>query len=189
MNIVSEKTKIDQLRMSLKIIKESLKRFDINPEINKEEIIIISSQLRALVCLGGRNFHPLLIELANQKNIELICYGPQNINTLPTFVKEAVFFHRTNIISITPKERFIKYKFVEWLNSEIIILENIIFTPNEILRLKADSEASHYDPILGEKLELLKSLERHTNTGKISEPDFYVIETAKAVTHLISFLI
>lgn len=179
--------RVQQLKDSLKVIEASLQRFNGK---NKEEIIILATQVRALICKGGPNFHPLLLELSNEINFPLICYGPYGIKEKPIVLDGLTLVHRPQIIDIQPYGRFSrKYELKDWLDSEIIMLSQEIFTPNEILRLKSDSEASHYDPQFKVKLEKLKEVQRQDNSGDISEPDYYILTVAQIILYLGTLLI
>ena len=179
MTSLSIQQRTEQLCSALKILESAIGRFQ--EEKNKEEITVLSSQIRALVCKGGRNFHPLLLEIADIKEVKLCCFAPQDLRKYPSFVKEAQFFYRPEIIDTVPRERWVEYDLKDWLDSEIIILNQVVYTPNDILRLKADSEASHYDSETSQKLENLKQIERQTEGSSLSEPDFYVLQTARIV--------
>jgi hypothetical protein len=181
MPTISIKMRLEQLKTALKILKEAGDRFQSSEENKQGEIVILANQIRALVCKGGRNFHPLLLEIAEEKGIKLVCFAPQDLKKLLPILKKSSFLFRPEIIDIKPRERWVEYEFKDWLESEIIIIGQEIYTPNEILRLKADSEASHYDPKISQKLKRLKEIERLSVSGNIPLPDEYVLKTARVI--------
>ena len=178
---ISVKTRLEQLKTALKILKEAGDRFQLSEGNKQGEIVIIANQIRALICKGGRNFHPLLLEIAEEKGIKLICFAPQDLRKLPLILKKSTFLFRPEIIDIKLRERWVEYEFKDWLDSEIIIIGQEVYTPNEILRLKADSEASHYDPEISQKLERLKEIEKISTSGNIPLSDKYVLDVAQIV--------
>ncbi len=174
--------RINQLSNSLKIISAALSRFSGE---NKEEIIILASQIRALICIGGSNFHPLLIELSREFNFPLKCYGSYCIDDGPDFLMEATMFFRPVIIGIEKYSPFaVEYDLEKWVDSKIIILEKEVYKPNEIIRLKADKEASHYDSESSERLKNLKNIIYSKGGTDISLVDEYILQTAKTVCFL-----
>ncbi|EKE16506.1 MAG: hypothetical protein ACD_11C00004G0004 [uncultured bacterium] len=181
-------SRLKQLEVALKTLKYSNERFQSGSENKQGEIIIMASQVRALICKGnGRNFHPLLIEVAKEKKIDLICFAPQDLKKLPPILKESCFLLRPEIIGINPRERWVRYYFEDWLDSEIIIIGNEIYTPNEILRLKADSEASHYDSKISQKLKGLKEIEKVPENIQLI--DDYILQTVGVILWLGHFVL
>ncbi|MDD5253330.1 MAG: hypothetical protein PHW44_05500 [Candidatus Omnitrophica bacterium] len=119
---------------------------------------VISSQLRALICLGSRSLTPLLINLAKEKNVALFCYGPSTRSSDTdgfTVLKISSFF--VGLLPFSPANQ--KYELNNWLSSPFVRLGNMIYTPNEVIRMVAEKEGgAHYDDKLDEKSLRLKEI-------------------------------
>jgi hypothetical protein len=89
----------EQLKDSLELIDESLQKIELG---DKKYFRVLGTQLRALICTGGRNFHPLLIEVAEIENFPLECYGPRDKNPDDEAWKGLVFNISGRVIGTEP---------------------------------------------------------------------------------------
>jgi len=178
--------RIKQLQASAELLDDALEKVSRG---DKKYFIILGSQLRALICTGsGRNFHPLLLELAQKMDYKIECYGPQNTNPDDPLFKGLVFRIGGRIIGFepySPVQR--KYVLEDWLNANILVYEGEYYTPNEVLKTFGDKEASHYDPNSDKHLDKIKNILHHiTNDKTINEVDRFLIQTSEFVVKAIS---
>jgi len=171
-------SRLKQLKNSSDLLSDALKSVESG---DSKYLIVLGTQLRALICKGGRNFQPLLLDLAEELSFPLECFGPPNSNQTDPLFKGLVFRISGRIIGFepfSPAQR--KYFLKDWLDANILVVDGLFYTPNEVLRTFSDKEASHYDKNSDDKIDKLKEIIHHNyfKGGNINEVDRFLIETA-----------
>lgn len=147
--------RLKELEDSIELLEEALEKASFG---NKNYFKIISSQLRALLCSGGRSLSPLLINLASEKNIPLYCYGPSTrVSDTDEYTVLKISFFFIGIVPFSPASQ--KYELKDWMQTPFVRLGNEIYTPNDVIRLVAEKDGgAHYDSELPEKLLKLRGI-------------------------------
>lgn len=169
--------RLKELGDSIELLEEALQKVSSG---NKNHFKIISSQLRALICSGGRSLNPLLINLAREKNIPLYCYGPSvRISDIDeyTVLKISSFF--IGLVPFSPASQ--KYELKDWIQTPFVRLGSEIYTPNEVIRFAAEKDGGvHYDNELPGKLLKLRGIVYSGQFRSIEER--LLIQAAQATT-------
>jgi len=104
---------------------------------------VIAGQLRALVCVDC-NLDPLLLDLADENEIKLICYGfvlPFEENsTLWNGLKYLGTPSRYISDSSMSRPSVSRYDLKQWLTMPILFYKDQKYTPIEIIRMVAETE-------------------------------------------------
>lgn len=156
---------------------------------NSQYYKILAGQLRALVATGSRTLNPLLLNLAEEKGITLICYAYSTVIKGLESLDEKHLVLAINpdiLISHRPVSRpsIKRYEFKKWLNMPFLVLNSEKYTPNEIIRVVAEKEGgSHYDDALPEKLIRAKDVVHYKGEVKYTEPERLLYQTAAVVVH------
>ncbi len=144
---------------------------------------IISVQLRALVCVGSRSLNPLLLNLAEEKNIKLECYGysvREPLNGLVLSINPSI------AVSVENPQRpsIRKCEFKKWLNQPYLALHQYLYTPNEVIRMVAEKEGgAHYDDTMPEKLIKIKEIIHHKSGMKYNETKKLLFQTGNVILY------
>lgn len=175
--------RIKQLKESSDLISDALEKI---AEGDRKYFIVLGSQLRALLCTGtGRNFHPLLIEVAESKNYQVECFGPRDTNPDDPMFNNLVFRINGRVIGsepFSPAQR--KYLIRDWLNAHIWVVNGQFCTPNEILRGFGDKQSSHFDPETDGKIDLIRTIIHHISENQsASELDLFLIQVGAFVVN------
>ena len=172
----STEYRLKELADSISLLKDALEKILSG---DNRYFKIISSQLRALLCLGSRSLNPLLINLASEKNISLFCYGPsERASDLDeyTVLKISNFF--IGLTSFSPGNQ--KYELRDWMLSSVVRSGKDIYSPNEVIRIVAEKEGgAHYDDELPEKLVKLRQVIYSGQFKKLEEK--LLIQTAQVI--------
>lgn len=178
---LNQNQRIQQLQNASDLLLEALEKVESG---DYKYLVVLGSQLRALICTGGRNFKPLLFEISEELNMPIECFGPQNIDPTSDLYKGLVFHIGGRLIGSEPfSPAQVKYFLKDWLNANILTVDGQSYTPNEVLRLFADKEASHYDADSDAKMDKLRTITHHNYfKGKnINEIERFLIQTANFV--------
>jgi hypothetical protein len=126
---------------------------------------VVASQLRALVVYepkSGSLKHPLLIELAKEKGFLLAVYTIDQVavkGIVNLLGPQLDFFSTGDALSL---ERFppylIEVNLEEALEEQHVIIGKEELSIKQVIRLVADTEASHYDPTRPEILDNLDQI-------------------------------
>jgi hypothetical protein len=179
MNAKTTEEKLDELRDTLQLLADACNQY--NKTKNKRHLISIAQNLRALVCTGSRNFKPLLLDLADELNINLTIYS-----TPPRPDKPREGLIRHNYISKSwspyPEPPGQLYQARDWLTVPFFFVpeETRYVSRNELLRGIADKSGAHFDDTHATSTVALAN-----STG--SEMDgraFFLLETGCAVLYL-----
>jgi hypothetical protein len=147
--------RLKELRSSISLLQDALEKVLTG---DNKYFKVILSQLRALLCSGSRALNPLLINIADEKKIPLLCYGPSerfSDQDEYTVLKISNFF--IGLTSFSPSNQ--KFEIKDWMLSSFIRLGKDMYSPNEIIRMLAEKEGGvHYDDELPEKLVKLRTI-------------------------------
>lgn len=175
-----------ELEDGISLLKEDLESYKSG---DKKQIKPISAQLRALICFGSRSLNPLLINLAEEKGINLECYGPPSLDEELSLLKNPVLIVTPGrLIATEWKPGLTKYTFKEWLDTPIFFLSKELgtYTPNEVIRAAAEKLGGvHYDEEIPLKIKNLQGMVWHTKNGtvKYDEIERLLIQTAEIVVY------
>lgn len=125
---------------------------------NHNYLKILAGQLRALLCFKTGVLSPLLLDLADEKDVPLECYARtfrHMIEVLGGTKNMQLAVNPGRIVSIekidTPTAR--KYLFKNWLGEPVMVLAEESYTPTEIIRMVAEKQGGiSYSDYLPEKL-------------------------------------
>lgn len=154
-----------ELISALSILRHALVMFNKTKEISWLREIAV--QLRALLIYveGSSSFkHPLLIELASEKNFSLTVYMSnlallrESENNLETNLKPTFSFGE-EMFSLESETWRTKLSVEKAIKLPYIAIRRQKYTPEDIIRMVADTEGSHYDPERPEGLEILSRVE------------------------------
>lgn len=166
----------DELNDAISLLEDAVQKVTFG---DSKYFKVISSQLRALICSGSRSLNPLLINLAEDKSVPLFCYGPSTRNSDKdefTVLKISFFF--IGLTPFSPGNQ--RYELNEWLFSPFVRLGDMIYTPNEVIRMVAEKEGGvHYDSEPNGKILKLKSIVYSGKFKKLEENP--LLQTAKVV--------
>jgi len=145
---------------------------------------IISGQLRALICFGSRALNPLLLNLADEKDIKLECYG---YSVREPIDKHLVLSINPGVaVSVTNPQRpsIGKSEFKKWLDKPYLALHEFLYTPNEVIRMVAEKEGgAHYGDATPIKLIKIKEIMHHKSGSQYNEIEKLLFQTGKAVLY------
>ncbi len=155
---------------------------------DKKYLIPISAQLRALICHGTRSLNPLLLKLAEEKFVNLECYGMKFVNDTGLvfqIIPQPLFIENPNI------PFFVKFTFKDWLDEPYLVYAGYTYTPNEVIRLVAEKEGgAHYDDDIPDKLLKLKGIIHHkSNLQAFNAIENLVIQLSIVVIKYIAIVI
>lgn len=177
--------KLNELKMSLEAIENANNCFW-KDSLKKSYLLTIIGQSRVLVGQGGKNMHPLLIELQNELKIFPIFYS----------TKEKVIINESNEIiahmigdrtwSVDIKPHLKAFDIKTWMNANYQHL-NInktkkYYSRNDILRGIADKHGGgHYDSEISEYVE---ELERQTFSNGLNGVSLFLVDIASVIVYV-----
>ncbi|OGD88319.1 hypothetical protein A3D81_02420 [Candidatus Curtissbacteria bacterium RIFCSPHIGHO2_02_FULL_40_17] len=178
---LDQKSRLKQLQDASELLSDSLEKIESG---DSKYLVVLGTQLRALICTGGRTFNPLLLDLSEELNKPIECFGPPDKNPNDPLFNGLVLGFPGRLIGFepySPAQR--KYLLKDWLNANVLVVGGLFYTPNEVLRSFADKEASHYDPKSDSRMDKLRGIIHHNyfQGRNINEIDRFLIQTAEFV--------
>ncbi len=184
----SLRQKEQDLSNAIGFLKDYLKKID---EEDWKYVNAISGQLRALIGTGSRSLNPLLINLAEEKSVDLECYAfsyQRELEQMPDLTNSMVLgFTPTPVVVLKPVNRptFRKKKFNKWIEEPILKLGDHLYTGNEIIRMVAEKEGgAHYDDALPEKLIKAKEKVYHKSGTEFNHVQAIIVSIAMYVVEV-----
>jgi hypothetical protein len=144
----TQSERLEELRGSVGIIKKALGELEKDGDINS--LRMVASQLRSLVVYesNSRTFnHPLLIELAREANYPLTVYtsDPNYCKKISSMTPD--LYVGGDSISLQKDEMFqFETNLENALEETYVLTQGETITLKKLIRMIADTEASHYDP-------------------------------------------
>lgn len=161
----SLKEREKDLKDALELIEDALLKIQDGNKIHLKNLAV---HLRALICTGGR-LNPLLLNLANEKNIFLQCYAFP-FDEFRKLMKNPVFLMGPRCaLSYKPGIGFKRFEFKEWLELNYLIIAKDEYNPNKLIRTFAEKEVGHYDKGLPENFIKVKKVVYHKSGIQFNE--------------------
>ena len=145
---------------------------------------VISTQLRSLICVGGRNLNPLLINLSKKLDVPLRCYGPNDIDPSLQIYRDMTMCWVGSIITLDaiPVIEQRRYNLEDWVKARLFSFGDNYFTPNDVIRLYAEKFGiGHYDDDISDKAKILFNIQYPSDQPFKNEIEKVLLQTAYAV--------
>lgn len=177
------KERLEELKGAINLLNDALDNIKIG---RKEYYEILSGQLRSLICTGNQT--PLLLDIANELKIPLICYSGRSLDDekalgLPIPVL-SLPMHLVDIVPFEPTGH-IEYEFSTWLKTPFLVVDSVSFSAQDIIKKHANKRGgSHYDKLIPldmskiENIRYFKTAEYHQN-----EIEKYLIKISMLVIY------
>jgi hypothetical protein len=170
------------LNESLALINDSINKLRVG---EKNYLKVLAGQLRALIATGSRSLNPLLLDLADEKNITLKCYAPPTDELLDILGdKTVLLIDPRYAVSYKHDVGLKEFEFKKWLNKPYLVMYRFRYTPNEVIRMFAEKEGgTSFDDKLPEKLVELRGVIYGKADKGINEIEKLLLQTGIVVLH------
>jgi hypothetical protein len=168
--------KIEDLKKALKAMENANNGFQETKD--DSYLLVVESQLRGLVAIGGNFLNPLLVNLSKELNIPLEIYS----------LEEQKVTNKTTSLLITgktwsfmPKKGYVKYNLEEWIQVPIYFTDTTrtLKTRNQLIKDLSNSEGgTHY----ADEIEhIVDTLNRVTISNYNNGTNAALLDIAEAV--------